>query len=145
MRALWETTFGTVESRYAVVRTVEQAIEIFRGQERPQTSLSIRFPIGAGDAYAVCVWIDMTLRLAGWQRTLLNVFWTPQHDLLIHLGPPQLGTFRELISSSHDADHVTDLMRPLPIEAERARHELGARAELIDNVNLSIHAFLQGL
>jgi type VI secretion system protein ImpM len=144
MQSLWETAFGNADCRYGVVRTIDAAVEIFRGQERPQTALSIRFPIGAGDAYAVCVWMDMTVRLARWQRTVPNAFWTPRHDLMLHLGPPQMGTFRELISEA-DAEHVTDLMNPLGIDPQAARSELGARAQLVDNVNLSLYAFLQGL
>ncbi|HZO12585.1 MAG TPA: type VI secretion system-associated protein TagF [Polyangiaceae bacterium] len=144
VRALWDTAFGTSEYRHAIVRTVEATVEIFRGHERPQTSLAIRFPIGAGDAYAVCVWIDMTLRLARWQRTVLNAFWTPRHDLMLHIGPPQPATFRELITTA-DAEHVTDLLKPPRIDVQSARDQLGSRAQLVDNINLSLYAFLNGL
>jgi type VI secretion system protein ImpM len=144
MRALWETAFGSIDARFHVVQSVQATIEIFRGQERPQTSLAIRFPIGAGDAYAAAVWMDMTLRLANWERTVLNAFWTPQHDLVIHIGPPQTGTFRELIANS-DAEYMTDLMLPPTTDPAAARQQLGPLADLVDNVDQTIHAFLYGL
>lgn len=141
-KALWETTFGTIATRHATVYNVDATIEIFRGHERPQTSLAIRFPIGAADAYAVAAWMDVTLRLGRWQRTVLNAFWTPQHDLMLHLGPPQVGTFRELIVDGSDADHVTDLLGPPTIDEQGARQRLGARSAAVDDVTQSIAAFL---
>lgn len=145
IKALWETAFGTVATRHATVYNVEATIEIFRGHERPQTSLAIRFPTGAADAYAVAVWMDMTRRLGGWERTVFNAFWTPQHDLMLHLGPPQVGTFRELIVDGSDADHVTDLLGPPTVDEPAARERLGARAEAVDDVSQSIASFLQRL
>ncbi len=146
MKALWETTFGTVEHRHSVVQHVEATIEIFQGQERPQTALGLRFPTHAGDAYAAAVWADMTLRLTKLQQTVLNSFWTPQHDLLIHLGPPQLGTFREMICNGTDTEHVTDLLQIAHANEATARPKLPASvAAAVDDPNKTIHAFLQGL
>jgi type VI secretion system protein ImpM len=144
MRALWETGFGGVEPRHAVVQSLLASVEIFRGRERPQTSLALRLPLGSGDAYAVAVWTDMTLRLAGWERTVLNAFWSPRRDLLLHLGAPHVGTFRELIASTRDADHVMDLVAPPSIEPAAARAKLApGLAEAVDKADLSISAFLQ--
>jgi type VI secretion system protein ImpM len=145
MRAFWDTTFGSIAVRHHVVYSVLATVEIFRGQERPATQLALRFPIGMGDAYAVAVWMDLTLRLAGLQRTVLNVFWTPQHDLLIHLGSPHATTFREIIANSGDAEHVTDLLQQKAMDPQTARQHLGSLAELVDDPDMSIHAFLAGL
>jgi type VI secretion system protein ImpM len=146
MKSLWETTFGNVAQRYSVLYQINATIEIFRGQERPHTALAIRFPLMAGDAYAAAVWTDITLRLGGWERTVLNAFWTPQHDLMLHIGPPQNGTFRELIVDGSDADHVTDLVRMQHADEATARAKLGSPlAELADNINQTIYAFLNGL
>lgn len=145
MRAFWETTFGTIEPRHYVAHIIHASVEIFIGQECPQTNLAIRFPIGPGDAYAACVWMDMTLRMAKWQRTVLNAFWTPQHDLVVHMGPPHVATYRELIAASGDAEHLTDLLRPPSIDAATARQRLGPLAEVIDNPDVSIAHFLEAL
>ena len=146
MKSLWETTFGTVERRHSVVHNVDATIEIFAGQERPATALALRFPIHAGDAYAAAVWMDMTLRLARWERTVLNSFWTPHNDLLIHVGPPQLGTFREMICNGTDADSVTDLVQMTLSDEQTARPLLKAPvAQAVDDPGQTIEAFLQGL
>jgi type VI secretion system protein ImpM len=142
MRSLWETGFGSAAARHAIVYNVQATVEIFRGQERPQTSLAIRFPLRAGDAYAAAVWMDMTLRLAGWGRTVLNAFWTPQHDLMLHIGAPHGGTFRELISNGTDADHVTDLLAAPSVDEATARQRLGSLGDVVDDADQSIASFL---
>jgi type VI secretion system protein ImpM len=145
MRALWDASFGGAGARHAVVQLVQASVEYFHGQERPQTSLAIRFPIAAADAFAAAVWTDMTLRLAKWQRTVLNAFWTPQHDLTLHIGPPHVATFRELIAATGKADHVTDLLQPLPLDEGAARQKLGGLAAAVDNPDTTIQAFLAAL
>ena len=80
MKALWETGFGTDASRFWVLQNIVASVEPFRGQEHPKTGLCIRLPLGAGDAYAAAVWMDMTLRLARWKNTLLNAFWVAATD-----------------------------------------------------------------
>ncbi len=146
MRSLWETTFGDVSVRYSVLHQIQATVEIFRGQELPETALAIRFPILAGDTFAAAVWTDITLRLGGWDRTVLNSFWTPQHDLMLHIGSPQSGTFRELIVNGSDADHVTDLVSMQHPDEATARQALGSPvAELADDPNQTVAAFLNGL
>ena len=145
MRALWESAFGTVMGRHAVIYNVNATIEIFRGQERPQTSLALRFPLRSGDTYAAAVWTDITLRLAGWERTVLNAFWTPQHDLMLHVGPPQQATFRELLANGTNAEHVTDLLVQPAIDEATARQRLGALGEVVDDIDQSIAQFLSRL
>lgn len=145
MQSLWDTTFGSSASRHASVYNVQATIEIFRGQERPQTALAIRFPILAGDTYAASVWLDMVLKLGGWDRTVLNAFWTPLHDLVVHIGPPQVGTFREMIATGNDAEQVTDLVKPPHVDEGQARQSLGPLAEVVDDVQQSIATFMRRL
>jgi type VI secretion system protein ImpM len=109
MKALWETGFGSEASRFWVVSNVVESVGPFRGQELPQTGLALRLPIGAGDAYATAVWIDLVLRVSKWKQTLLNTFWTPQQTALIHLGPPHVGSLRELLAPTGSAEHVAEL------------------------------------
>jgi type VI secretion system protein ImpM len=146
MRALWETGFGSDSVRFWATYNILASVEIFRGSEMPETSLAIRFPIGAGDTYAAAVWMDFTLRLARWQRTLLNAFWTPQRDLLVHPGPPHIATFRELLVPTLNADHVTDLRTPPSMVEAEARDRLGPElAKLVDQSDLRIDVFLRSL
>jgi type VI secretion system protein ImpM len=146
MKGLWDTGFGTDASRYWVLQNILASVDVFRGQELPKTGLCIRLPLGAGDAYAVSVWTDMTLRLGRWKNTLLNAFWTPQQHVLVHPGPPHVGSFRELIAPTATADHVADLCGPPTAEEEVARRALGPQLDgLVARTDISIASFMEGL
>jgi type VI secretion system protein ImpM len=146
MKALWDTGFGTDTSRYWVVQNILASVQPFRGQEMPKTGLAVRLPLGPGDAYAAAVWLDMTLRLAKWKGTLLNAFWSPQQSLLIHLGPPHVASFRELISPTGQADHVADLCGPATLDEMTTRRALGPQLDgLVARTDLSLSQFLEGL
>ncbi|MEZ4298194.1 MAG: type VI secretion system-associated protein TagF [Polyangiaceae bacterium] len=146
MKALWETGFGTDANRYWVVQNILASVHPFRGTELPKTGLAVRLPLGAGDAYAAAVWIDVTLRLAKWKGTLLNAFWSPQQSVLIHLGGAQAASFRELISPTGQADHVADLCGPATTDEMTTRRALGPQLDnLVSNTNLSLAQFLEGI
>jgi type VI secretion system protein ImpM len=146
MKALWETSFGTDATRFWVLQNILASVEPFRGQEMPKTGLALRLPIGAGDAYAAAVWMDMTLRLAKWRSTLLNAFWSPQKAVLIHMGPPHVASYRELISPTSDADHVADLCGTPWSDEQTARRALGPHLDaLVSRTDLSLASFLDGL
>jgi type VI secretion system protein ImpM len=146
MKALWDTSYGTDATRFWVVQNIMASVEPFRGQELPKTGLCIRLPLGAGDAYAAAVWMDMTLRLAKWKNTLLNAFWSPQKTVIVHMGPPHVGTFRELIAPTNDADHVADLCNASWGDELSARRALGPQLEaLVARTDLTLASFLDGL
>jgi type VI secretion system protein ImpM len=146
MKALWETGFGSESPRFWVMQNILASVEPFRGQELPRTGLALRLPLGAGDAYAAAVWMDMTLRLAKWKNTLLNAFWSPQKSVLIHMGPPHVATYRELIAPTADAEHVADLCGAPRGDEGAARRALGAQLEaLVSRTDLSLAGFLDGL
>src|SRR5262249_4721362 len=122
------------------------SIDPFRRQELPKTGLALRLPLGAGDAYAASVWMDMIMRLSGWSQTLLNVFWTPQKTALIHIGPPHVASFKELILPTNSADHIADLCVQPTMDEGTARRALGPQLDaLVMRSDLSIAAFLDGL
>jgi len=146
MKALWDTGFGTDVSRFWVVQNILASVEPFRGQELPRTGLALRLPLGAADAYAAAVWIDVTLRLSRWTRTLPNLFWTPQRTVLLHLGPPHVGSFREMVAPTADADHVADLCGPPTVDDGASRRALGPQLDaLVARTDLSLASFLDGL
>lgn len=146
MKALWDTGFGTDATRFWVIQNIFASVQPFRGQEMPKTGLAMRLPLGAGDAYAAAVWLDITLRLAKWKSTLLNAFWAPQQSLLIHIGPAQPASFRELIAPTGQADHVADLCGPATLDEMTTRRALGPQLDgLVARTDLSLSQFLEGL
>ena len=146
MKALWETSFHTDATRFWVLQTILASVEPFRGHELPKTGLCLRLPIGAGDAYAAAVFMDMTLRLARWKSTLLNAFWSPQSAALIHMGAPHVATFRELIAPTSDADHVADLCGAPSSDEASARRALGRNLDaLVAQTDLTLAEFLDKL
>lgn len=146
MRELWDATFGTVASRFAALQLIHASVDYFRGQERPQSNLAIRFPLASGDAWSVAVWTDLMLRIAEWQRTVLNAYWTPQREALLHIGPPHVGTLRALLAPGTCGDHITDLLEPLLLDEATAREKLGAKLRAaVDNPDVTIAAFLASI
>lgn len=146
MQAFWSTGFGTDMSRFWVMQNILASVEPFQGQELPKTGLSLRLPIGAGDAYAAAVWMDIVRRLGKMPKTLLNVFWIPQQTALIHLGPPHVASFREIIAPTGQADHVADLCGPPTMDEATCRRGLGPKLEgLVARTDMSIAQFLDGL
>lgn len=84
----------------------------FRAVERPRTPLTLRAPLGAAAGAAVCFWIDVVRRAAGWRATVPSFFWS--HDgstgtMLLHLGDPPRSTLSELWGPRRDRDEVFDL------------------------------------
>lgn len=147
MRDFWQSAFGSVEWRFPVMMNLQASVDLFVGNELPQTNLAVRLPLGTGDAYAAAVWMDITARLGKWKRTVCNAFWSPQRDLTLHIGPPHVATFREMIASSEGgAEHVMDMLQPPSIDLNTARERLASPLrEATDNVDMSIAAFLRSL
>jgi type VI secretion system protein ImpM len=128
------------------LHNIVASVEPFRGQEMPKTGLCLRLPIGAGDAYAAAVWMDMTLRLARFKQTLLNSFWSPQKSVMIHMGSPHVATYRELIAPTSGADHVADLCGQPWGDEGTARRALGPQLDaLVARTDLSLASFLDSL
>jgi type VI secretion system protein ImpM len=146
MRSLWESGFGSIDVRHPVMYSINASVEIFAGQQRPQTGLAIRLPLGAGDAYAACVWTEVALRLSKCERTVINMFWTPQHELIVHIGQPHVATFRELLAPTSSAEHITDLTQPPTMDVDQAKQALPRPvASVVEDTEMSIAAFLQRL
>ncbi len=146
MKALWETGFGSDASRYWVLANVAEAVEPFKGQELPATGLALRLPVGAGDAYATAVWLDVVLRLSGWKHTLVNTFWTPQQTALLHVGPPHIGSLREILAPTGSAEHVAELCGIPTFDEATARTRLRPQlVNAVEKVEQPIAGFLASL
>lgn len=101
-----------------VLRMLGECIRPVRGAEQPATPLTLRLALGQAGGAAVCFWIDMLRRVAGWRETIPSFFWA--HDgtsgaLLLHLGEPPACTVSELWAPSEKHDEICDLTRPLPV------------------------------
>ncbi|EYF03376.1 type VI secretion system-associated protein TagF [Chondromyces apiculatus] len=146
MKSLWDAGFGTDASRFWVLQMILESVVPFRGQELPKTGLALRLPLGAGNAYSAAVWMDVTLRLSRWTRTLPNVFWTPQQAALLHLGPPHVGSFREMIAPTGQAEFVADLCGPPTLDEAASRRALGSQLDgLVARTDLTLASFLDAL
>ena len=64
----------------AALALVEEAVMTYRGVENPDTPLSLRLPLGQAGGAAVCFWLDLIERLAGWKRTVPSFFWSHDGD-----------------------------------------------------------------
>ena len=87
----------------------------------------------------------LTAKLAGWQQNFPNVFWTPQHDVVVHPGPPHVETFQELIAYGASAENVSNLLADVAPNALDRRQELGALAPLVDDLGTSLQQMLAGM
>jgi type VI secretion system ImpM family protein len=113
---------------------VEEAAAPYRGVERPETSLSLRLPLGESGGAAVCFWLDLVRRLTRWRRTVPSFFWS--HDgssgvLMLHLGRAPEAALPELWLPSGACDEICDLVpRGSPAwKSDRARDWAGALSQ----------------
>ncbi len=89
--------------------------------------------------------MDLILRLSGWKSTLLNTFWTPQQTALIHLGPPHVGSLREIIAPTGSAEHVAELCGLPTADEQSSRARLQPRLDsLVSKTDQPIASFPQG-
>jgi type VI secretion system ImpM family protein len=110
-----------------VVRFVVEAVRPMRGVEPPRTALTLRLPLGAAGGAAVCFWVDLVRRAAGWRSTIPSYFWS--HDgsagtMLLHLGDAPRSTLADLFTARSESAEVCDLTGPLSNEQLAAIPEL---------------------
>jgi type VI secretion system ImpM family protein len=111
----WALLGPALVSPGATLQLLLETLAPARGVERPNLTLSLRLPLGLVGGAALCFWLDLVRRYAGWQNTLPSFFWS--HDgstgtALLHLGKPSKGALAQLWMPLGDRDDVTDLTRP---------------------------------
>jgi hypothetical protein len=109
------------------IRFAVEAVRPMRGVERPRTPLTLRLPLGAAGGAAVCFWVDLVRRAAGWRSTIPSFFWS--HDgetgtMLLHLGDAPRSTLVDLWIPGGDRAELCDLTHPLSSTALSAVPEL---------------------
>ena len=116
------------------LRLMAEAVQPQRERSVPgrQSTLSLRFPLGAAGGAAVCFWLDALWRLLGESARVPSVFWShagESGDLTVHPGSAPVSTVSELWLPSTRYDEFCDLTQPLTGEASEALARLPARVE----------------
>lgn len=115
LRELWALLGPALVNPGVTLQLLLETLAPMRGIERPNTTLSLRVPLGLAGGAALCFWLDLVRRYAGWQSTLPSFFWS--HDgntgaALLHLGKPSKAALGELWMPDGNRDEVADLARP---------------------------------
>jgi type VI secretion system ImpM family protein len=106
---------GDAQRAASALALTDEAVQPYQGVEDPDTTLSLRLPLGQVGGAAVCFWLDLVERLTGWRRTVPSFFWS--HDgtsgaLLLHLGHVPPVALCELWLPTGTCDEVCDLVLP---------------------------------
>lgn len=109
---LWSLLGSALGSPDATLRVLLETLAPARGTERPQTTLSLRLPLGMAGGAALCFWLDVVRRSLGWTATVPSLFWS--HDgsdgsALLHLGRPPKDALAELWLPTGSRDDIVDL------------------------------------
>lgn len=127
----------------AALALVEETVKPYRGVENPDTPLSLRLPLGHAGGAAVCFWLDLIERLAGWYRTVPSFFWSHDGDsgaLLVHLGRVPPVALSELWLPTGNCDEVCDLVLPAQLWSSPG---VSRWERIIGGPNLSVSDLLQ--
>jgi type VI secretion system ImpM family protein len=112
---LWNLLGPALVNPAGTVRLLFETLAPVRGVERPDTTLSLRLPLGLVGGAALCFWLDVVRRYAGWRSTVPSLFWS--HDgttgaVLLNLGRPPKSSLAELWLPSGQRDEIADLTVP---------------------------------
>jgi hypothetical protein len=138
---------GSADAFDTAVRFIIDLVKPHRGVDFPKTPLSLRLPLGQAGGAAVCFWIDMVRRAAGWKATLPSFFWS--HDggtgaLVLHLGEPPKSTLAELWMPRGARDEFCDLTLAIPEERTRFLTPLPrSLTELLARDDYAVQDFLR--
>jgi type VI secretion system ImpM family protein len=112
---LWALLGPSLPEPQVIMRSLFETLAPVCGIERPETTLTLRLPLGRASGLALCFWIDLVRRRARWRETLPSLFWS--HDglngaVLLHLGRAPKETLVELWMPSEQRDEIADLTAP---------------------------------
>lgn len=113
---LWALLGPALSAPALTLQVLLETLKPARGVERPRTTLALRLPLGRAGGAALCAWLDLVRRGAGWQSTLPSFFWS--HDgtdgaALLSLGAPSKAALAEIWMPSGQRDDVVDLTLPV--------------------------------
>jgi hypothetical protein len=115
------------------LRLLLECVRPVRGIETPSTPLALRLPLGRLGGAAVCFWIDLVRRAAGWRATIPSFFWAhdgSQGTMLLCLGAPSRATLGALWAPRPDVDEICDVTVPVGALASLPDLAVGVRSAL---------------
>ena len=136
---------GDAARAAAAFALAEEAVAPYRGMENPDTPLSLRLPLGRAGGAAVCFWLDLVERAAGWRRTVPSFFWSHDGDsgaLMLHLGRVPPAALSELWLPTGRCDQICDLILPEELWASAG---VGRWERMIADTRLTVADLLQSL
>lgn len=119
---LWQLLGPALGNPIGTLRILLETLRPVRGAERPETTLCLRLPLGMAGGAALCFWIDVVRRWAGWRATVPSLFWS--HDgsdgmALLVLGSPPKDALAELWLPTGAREQIADFT-VLPSDAVEA-------------------------
>lgn len=146
---LWLLLGPALAKPEATLRLLFEALAPLRGVERPQTTLSLRLPLGVAGGAALCFWLDVVRRCVGWNATVPSLFWSHDgHDgaAVVHLGRPPRDTLAELWLPTGSRDAIADMTVEPAGEVIQACRVLPPSAQaLLSAPAVTVSQFLAGL
>lgn len=146
---LWTLLGPALADPRPTLRLLFETLAPVRQVERPETTLSLRLPLGQASGLGLCFWLDLVRRSLGWQKTVPNLFWS--HDgsngaVMLHLGAAPKATLAELWMPTGGRDEIADLTLPPPQALVDVLPALPAAVEATLAAGpTSVLAFLQSL
>ncbi len=104
------------------MHTILEALAPFRGEEAPNTKLSLRLPLGAGGVAASTFWIDTIRHLARSLAEVRTCFWSTDGDvgsILLQLGNTPPSSLGELWCPDANSEYTCDLTAPASVDVGR--------------------------
>lgn len=113
---------GYALSAPRAIHTLLEALAPFRGEEAPNTKLSLRLPLGSGGVAAAAFWIDAVRHMARSLAEVRTCFWSAGGDagsILVQLGNTPSSSLGELWSPDPDSEYACDLTVPASVDVGR--------------------------
>lgn len=113
---LWALLGPALNEPESALRLLLETLRPIRGEDRPETTLSVRLPLGLASGLGLCFWLDVVCRSLSWQRTVPSLFWS--HDgndgaVMLALGKAPHSTLAELWRPTGHRDDIADLALPV--------------------------------
>jgi type VI secretion system ImpM family protein len=128
LQTAWAVIYGEHGlAVHSAMHTIVEAVAPFRGEEAPQTKLSLRLPLGGGGVAAAALWIDIVRQLARSLAEVRTCFWSSDGQggsLVVQLGSTPPSTLAELWAPDPGSEYMCDLTLPSSVDVGRMLNRL---------------------